>query len=45
MARSCLTALLLLFVVAAAAGAQEPRFLTPSGLPPAKGYSHVRTPE
>ena len=32
---------LLLVLAAAAARAQEPRFLNPSGLPPTKGYSHV----
>lgn len=30
-----------LVLAAAAAWAQEPRFLNPSGLPPTKGYSHV----
>jgi enamine deaminase RidA (YjgF/YER057c/UK114 family) len=32
---------LLLVLAAAAARAQEPRFLNPAGLPPTKGYSHV----
>ena len=32
---------LLLVLAAAAARAQEPRFLNPSGLPPTKGYSHM----
>jgi len=40
MARSWATVLLLV-LAAAAARAQEPRFLNPSGLPPTKGYSHV----
>jgi enamine deaminase RidA (YjgF/YER057c/UK114 family) len=39
--RRCVSTALLLLLAATAAPAQEPRFLSPPGLPPTKGYTHV----